>query len=447
MKNTLFLIVMTVMTVLLASCEKIDMTEEGNENNTSTSSSKSLKIKTLTGDNSSLHYPITLYAFDTNGRCKATSTISEGVKRENSSFTLQSGEYDIIAVHIPSSYPAQSSSVDANTRINLPSANYATEEFYLGSTRVNLTSNNQTADVTMKLQQTKIEISLTDVPAEVNSVSVGISSPYSKITYSGELSDKQNVVIPCTKSGSKWTTGQFFILPVSSSPVLFTFNMKQTDGKETSYSFSYNGALHAGTPYNFEGQYSSTGNQTQLSLQTNIGIDTWDSTVTKSFTFGPGIGLPATNEDMSVTDFPEDGTIWQGHVVALADIMDDNTCDVMLISLKEWGSVSSANSDNSSEATTLASKYAEDGMEGWSMPTKEEAKVLKDVYSDEGNMAILNNCIESCKGTPLSMVDARYLCEQGTFTFAFKSGSSISAAGTKTEYRMRLVKHITVRKN
>ena len=60
--------------------------------------------------------------------------------------------------------------------INLPTENYATEQLYLGTAEVNLTSNNQSVDVTMNLKQAKMNISLTEVPTNVSSVSVTISS-------------------------------------------------------------------------------------------------------------------------------------------------------------------------------------------------------------------------------------------------------------------------------
>lgn len=441
---------LTVMSVLLASCEKIDMTEEAEGSTTSSSAKKSLSIRALSADGSSQPLPITLYAFDSNGKCKATSTITGGVSRENSSFTLPSGEYTITAVYVPSSYPAQSVSADSNTKINLPANNYATEVFYLGSAQVNLTSNNQTADITMKLQQAGVRISLIDVPEEVSSISVYISSPYTKINLSGELSDKQDVTIPCSKSGGTWTTGQFYILPVSSVPVLFTFNMKLTDGKNISYSFTYSGALYAGTPYNFEGKYSSIGDQNQLALHTNIGFDPWNSTVSRTFTFGPGIGIANKEEDIEVTEFPEDGTIWEGHVVALADTMDNNTCEVMLISLKEWDDVPSAYGSNPDAAQTKTMEYNENGMVGWSIPSKSEANILKYVYSQENNFNILNKQLETCGGTPLLQTEGstnvRYLCENGTYAFGFKPSSSISSAGATVNYHLRLIKNIKVKK-
>lgn len=450
MKNTLFLTVLTAMAVLLASCEKIDMTEDGNNENTNTPAAKSLIIKASTTDDTSLPLPITLYAFDSNGKCKAQTNIEDGINRDAPSFSLPTGEYKITAVHIPSSYPTQATNTDAGTIINMPSENYASEAFYLGHAKVNLTSNNQTADITMKLQQAGVRISLIDVPEEVSSISVYISSPYTKINLSGELSDKQDVTIPCSKSGGTWTTGQFYILPVSSVPVLFTFNMKLTDGKNISYSFTYSGALYAGTPYNFEGKYSSIGDQNQLALHTNIGFDPWNSTVSRTFTFGPGIGIANKEEDIEVTEFPEDGTIWEGHVVALADTMDNNTCEVMLISLKEWDDVPSAYGSNPDAAQTKTMEYNENGMVGWSIPSKSEANILKYVYSQENNFNILNKQIETCGGTPLLQTEGstnvRYLCENGTYAFGFKPSSSISSAGATVNYHLRLIKNITLKK-
>lgn len=453
MKNTLFLIVMTVMTVLLASCEKIDMAEEGNDNNTSTSSSKSLSIKALTTDASSLPYPLSLYAFDSNGNCKAQINITEAVTRENTSFQLPSGQYCIVALHTPSSYPAQPSNPSINTNINLPAENYAKEAFYLGMTEVNLTSNNQSADVTMKPLQARVSISLGDVPNDVNKIDVTISSPYGKIAFGGEFSNKQDVTIPCVKSGDKWITDEAYILPSQSSPTLFNFKLRKNDGTQSTYQFTYNGTLNAGTPYSFDGKYSNTGDQTQLALQTNIAIDIWNSTVTKSFSFGPSVGFSEGTSN-SVTEFPADGEIWEGHVVALADMIDDNSCNLMLISLKEWDDVSSAFSSNKTMATSIADEYIENGIDGWSIPNTDEVEILRAVYCPENytyNLSILNEQIEKCGGTAIQLKDysgknVRYLAEGGEKAFSFVKGSSTGSAGATTKYYLRLIKNVVVKK-
>lgn len=453
MKKPIQLCILILISAFIASCEKIDMTEmdSGEANGSSSSSAKTLIIRTRSADASSLPLPITLYALDSNGKCKAQTTIKEGVNREEPSFSLSRGQYSIIAMHTPASYPAQASNVESSTMINLPTENYATEQLYLGTAEVNLTSNNQSVEVTMNLKQAKMNISLTEVPTNVSSLSVTISSIYTKLTLSGNHSDAKDVTIPCSKIGDKWTSGDVYILPSSASATTFTFNMKDAEGKISSYAYTYNGSITAGTPYNFVGKYSDEDIPDQLALYSNITIGKWNSAVTKSFSFGPGADQENENPSVPTTDFPTDGDIWKGHVVALADMIDDNSCNLMLISLDEWDNVYSANSeDNYEDAVTLAEEYKEDGVNGWRMPTSEEAKRLKDVYARESNFTYLNKQIEACEGIPLSLTDgssnARYLCENATCAFGFKSGSTISTAGAKTLYHLRLIKNITITK-
>lgn len=453
MKTNIHLIIFILMTIFFASCEKIDMTDmdAGETNGTSSSTTKTLCIRTRSADASALPYPITLYAFDSNGECKAQTTITEGVNREEPSFSLPRGQYSITAMHIPSSYPAQASSMEIASTVSMPSGNYATEPLYLGTAEVNLTSSNQTADITLNLKQAKLCISLTEVPADVTSISVTISTPYTKLSLAGNHSEPKDITIPCSKAGNKWSTGDVFILPSAESTTNFTFKLTLSDGSQTSYSYKYNGALNAGTPYNFEGKYSGNNVPEQLDIFSNISAETWKSTVSKTFSFGPGTSNSEDDTDVTVTEFPQDGEIWNGHVVALADMIDDNTCNVMLISLDEWTNVYSANSaENYSDAETLANEYSEKGLSGWKIPSKDEAKRLKDVYGIESNFTFLNKQLEACDGIPLSLTDgssnARYLCEDATYAFGFKSSSNILTAGATVKYHLRFIKNITAKK-
>ncbi|MCQ2221501.1 MAG: FimB/Mfa2 family fimbrial subunit [Prevotella sp.] len=448
MKKNIHLIIFALMTIFLASCEKIDMTETESEGTTD-SAVKSLSIRTRSADASALPYPITLYAFDSNGKCKAQTTITEGVNREEPSFSLPRGQYSITAMHVPSSYPAQASSMEKTSMINMPSSNYATEPLYLGTAEVNLTSNNQTADITLNLKQAKLCISLTEVPADVTSISVTIGAPYTKLSIAGDHSEQKDITIQCSKADNKWTTGTVYTLPSTGNAVNFTFKLNAKDGSQTTYSYTYNGALNAGTPYNFEGKYSPKNTPDEFALNSNINVGTWNATITKGFSFGPGASHE--NESMTVTEFPKDGDVWNGHVVALADMIDSNTCNIMLISLEEWTNVYSANNaEKYSDAEDKAREYTEKGITGWRIPSKDEAKQLKEVYGTESNFTFLNKQLESCNGAQLSLTDgssnARYLCEDATYAFGFKSSSTISAAGATVKYHLRLIKTITAKK-
>lgn len=456
MKTVLHLTILLLSTIFYASCEKIDFAadEQNDTSGGSSSSAKSLIIKASTADEASMPLPVTLYAFDSNGKCKAQTTIKDGINREDYSFSLVRGKYTIAALHTPASYPSQTSVTDVNALVNMPSDDYAKEAMYLGMSEVNLTSNNQVAEVMMKIQQAKVNISLEDVPADVDDVAVTISSPYTKITLDANLSDAKDVTIPLTKNGDKWTTGEFFIFPTSASTTTFAFKLKQTDGNQAFYSYTYNGNLNAATPYNISGKYAENYDDNEQTLYTKVGIDSWNSEVNKSFTFGPGAGV-GNSDEIVVSDFPGDGEIWNGHVVALADMIDEKSCNIMLVSLEEWTDVPSAfSTTNGTLAIQKSEEYKENDIVGWRMPDSYEVQVLRNVYCPENyeyNLAILNSRITECNGTPIMLKDennknVRYLADEGKTAFSFVKSSTTATAGATVKYHLRLVRNIILKK-
>ena len=99
---------------------------------------------------------------------------------------------------------------------------------------------------------------------------------------------------------------------------------------------------------------------------------------------------------------------------------------------------------------SLAENYIEGEIESWRIPSKAEAQRLKSLYNEQ-NMAELNQVFRSLNAAELLIEDggetARYLCENGTKTFSFRSGTTISNAGSvRSDYRMRLVHVVTMKK-
>lgn len=98
-------------------------------------------------------------------------------------------------------------------------------------------------------------------------------------------------------------------------------------------------------------------------------------------------------------------------------------------------------------ASSVAEAYSEEGISEWSIPTKEEARSLKDAWSNS-EFDILNRTLATAGYDTLSEVDdkgknVRYLCEGARYTFTFSGTSGITAAGkTVTTYRLRLVKRV-----
>lgn len=80
--------------------------------------------------------------------------------------------------------------------------------------------------------------------------------------------------------------------------------------------------------------------------------------------------------------------------------------------------------------------------------------MLKNTYYGS-NIVPLNQVIEQAGGKPIVQVDVkaknvRYLCEDAIYTYSFATSSdgnslSVSKAGAKVKYHLRLVKTVHVR--
>lgn len=163
-------------------------------------------------------------------------------------------------------------------------------------------------------------------------------------------------------------------------------------------------------------------------------------------------------EILEVDAIPAPCTLWRGHVVALVEPINGSSATppfkegweamVTLLSLHEWSNLPSAlNTADPTVASTLADSYQEYDLTHWRIPTTAQAKALKAAYPATAVPEPVGEPVESinalllqAEGIPLTP-SARYLCEEGTKSFSFAPGTTISTAGAKaTTYRLRLVK-------
>lgn len=459
-----FIISLLLTGICLASCEKIDLLNEDNEQEVSYPSpqtgTRTLNVVAKTSSSSTLRYPIYVYAFTSKGTLQTSATIANS----NNSVTLSlpSGSYGITALYVPSSYPTMGNVTNNEANISMPECGYATDPIMLGSANVSISSSKQTANIIVGYRQASVNVSLIDVPDDISNVTVSLGSPYTDMTLAGNLSNKQVVTLQCSKKGTEWSTGTFYVMPTQGNQTTLTITFKSSSNTETSYSYTYNGSLNAGTPYSFTGTYStSSDTDSDITVDATISAGEWTDMINDSFSFGPGKNddtpgsstTPATpstsdNETFYVNSFPEeDGSIWNGHVVAFVDI-DGNKCNAMLISLKDWYDVYSAyHATEFDMAKNYANNYSESGLSGWTIPNEDEGTLLSSTYCSDSNLSILNGLITECKGDKIYKVleskNVRYLCENATKTYSF-ANTTKSAAGASVKYHLRLIKYVTL---
>lgn len=459
--GTLFLSVAMTCCVL-SSCEKADMLEDG-EGDTQTNTSgvtRNVKLVAKAIDNADVAYPLSIYAFDTEGNY-VTSTVISSKDDSSAMLKLKKGRYHLTAVSLPSSYESLSSVKDWNATFSMPKSGYATEPLMTGSADINVTSSDQIAHISLGYRQASLSVTINDVPSSVTSVDVSLSNVYNHLSVVADLTGNKLVVVPCRKvssseKGVTWTTGKIYILPSVNAQPSITISFSGGTTGDVSYSHTYNASLLAGTPYNFTATYKGKaeggGGSTDddVTINTDISAGKWADEVKESFNFGPETVQPETPSNpesnvITVTTLPGSGDIWNGHVVGFVDEKSETEREVVLISVKEWEKISSAFSSNASQAKEIAAQYEENGLSGWIIPTRNDGMALNRLYSYDNNRALINSALETCGGTGLiqqyGTSAVRYLCEDAEYTYSYKT-ATITKAGEKSTYYLRLVKYL-----
>ena len=447
---------------ILSSCEKVDMLEDGEDGaQTNTSGvTRNVKLVAKAIDNTDVAYPLTIYAFDTEGN-NVTSTVINSKDDASATLKLKKGRYHLTAVSLPSSYEPLSSVKDWNATFSMPKSGYATEPLMTGSADINVTSSDQIAHISLGYRQASLSVTINDVPSSVTSVDVTLSSAYTDMTLAADLSGKMMVTVPCVKgttsnNGATWSTGKFYILPSVNAQPSITISFSGGTTGDVSYSHTYNASLLAGTPYNFTATYKGKAeggggsSDDDVTINTDISAGKWADEVKESFNFGPDVNKTESPSDpesnvITVTTLPGSGDIWNGHVVGFVNEISETEREVVLISIKEWENISSAFSSNANQAKEIAAQYEENGLSGWIIPTRNDGMALNRLYSYDNNRALINSALETCGGTGLIQMygtsAVRYLCEDAEYTYSYKS-ATITKAGEKTTYYLRLVKYL-----
>lgn len=160
-----------------------------------------------------------------------------------------------------------------------------------------------------------------------------------------------------------------------------------------------------------------------------------------------GTPTPPRTDTITVEEFPSTCSLWNGHVVALAEEESElpKAVKIYLLAKSEFIDVASAYSSKPGEADTLVRRYAEGDISGWEIPSAAIASELRNTYKANSNQfATLNALLSNSTAisTTSGSENARYLCENATKTFSFAEGTSVSKAGVQKTYFLRPVKEI-----
>lgn len=418
----------------------------------------SLHVKTRAGS-TPLPYPIRIYAFDAAG--KQAAAVVVGSADESCSLTLAEGSYHLVAVGGTENYTLPDNPLLTST-ITLPASNYSTAPLMMGSADVTLGSADAEVNITLAYRVTRIELSLSDIPATVTAVKVSFSPLYNAMNFEGSyIGESSKAIVALSKEGNTWKAPTFYTLPGSGQSLTLSIEMTDANGAKT-YGYTHSGKLETNVPYVLTGSYKQG-----FSVNGSITAEGWGSSKNIGFTFGGGNAGegentsdetpdPGYNDTYPVTAIPAPGTLWNGHAVVAVQNATAAAADLLLLSLKEWKDVASAKSDeNPTQATTLAAAYNEGGISGWRIPTKDEADLIKTRCGGIALMNAFNNLLTEAGGDALTGngndshgESVRYLCDDAVYTYDLKTtaGSNTQAGGTRLYY-LRTVRTVHVVKS
>ncbi|MBQ8674411.1 MAG: FimB/Mfa2 family fimbrial subunit [Bacteroides sp.] len=421
-------------------------------NSISDESEEELSLPTLeviTRSTTDIPYPLTVYAFRTEtGELMVRQAVNEG--ETSATLNLPAGSYHLVA--LAGSGECQTAQQPTlEDVITFPANNRLSQALMMGSADLNI-SGDATANITMYHQVAAIDLTLQEMPSTVSSVSVSLSTLCNQLSFNGALQGSVTTTVTCSREDDgTWKAARFYVLPGSGKQLVLSIATKS--GEETlTYGYTHAKSLEANTPYQLTGSYHKG-----FTINGNVTAEGWNETQYISFTFGTGIENDptddTTNTSPTIGELPSACSVWQGHFVAtVTPNSDGSQAEVLLLSLQEWQNAPSEY-NTSGYAKSLVNSYSEDDYAGWEIPTKEEAKAIREVCGNS-NLSTTNALLQSIGATPLSDGGKdsngntiRYLCEDATATFTWDTATSnsISKAGSKRSYYLRGVKRITVK--
>lgn len=264
--------------------------------------------------------------------------------------------------------------------------------YYYGSKEIGVDGDTETS-IIVSPAVASVDFSLSGM--HTDAVTVEMDNLYATLKPTGKYSGTATRQIPLTLNDTAWVA-ETYALPSRSNLTLYiTYN-------DSTFAYYHDEPLIAGYRYHFRGHYDAGS-----AIHGWIIVGDWLGEKEVDFTWGAM--HPSAGEDEKDKGEGNNG---------------DYSADLLITSARIFTDVhSSLNTEGySGEAANWAATYSESGHPAgtWRIPTKDEARALRNAHPD-----------------PSATV--RYLCEDGTYTFTFAPGSSITKAGTKATYSLILV--------
>lgn len=416
--------------LLVTACERPIYDENYDE---STQTESPLIVSARSSEGLPISYPAYIYAFTEDGSCAASQVMESN--DDQIELKLSPETYTIVAIAgIGENVYSIPENPTIDSIITMKENNQSNRALMIGRSPITVKNGKEASiSITLNYAVSAVDVTLKDIPSQVEKVTLEISPLYSSISFRGEYSGKdESTKVSCEKeTDGTWSAGPFYVFPGSSSQTAFSITLEE-DGQTKTYGYTFTGGKpEANVPFHIGGSYLG-----DVTIDGSLIPGDWKDPLDVSFDFGPSSDNkededPSTDPDLS--GIPEIGSIWKDGIVASIDNTDSNGADILLMSLSEWSSLTSNVQETIAEALT----------DGWHLPIEAEAKSLYTAFVSIVDK--VNTTIENLGyGDPLINTNKRYLYDSNEtfYTFAFKASSKFTAAGTKTEYNIRLVRTV-----
>lgn len=413
-----------------------------------------------------IEYPITLYAFrNSDGKFFKSVTINSS---SDVQMLLPEGGYKIVAMAGISGLTLPTNPL-LTTDIGVPDVGLIDSPLQIG--RVDVLVNNvaTNVDINMAYQVARVNLSLTDIPENITSVSVSFSSMYESLTFNGTLSGSKTITMDLVnQNDGTWYAPVAYMLPGQTTQLTLSISMTDETSTNT-YGYTHTTNLKAGTPYELVGSYKG-----EFIVSGTITSEGWASTESIGFNFGPGAeedntgsgntggsddnggagnegeGGEGGNSDTSLDKIYEVDAIpnrwakWEGHfVVGVTYTSSDNaSADLLLMSLQEWtGGLEVLRGNITYEEGATENNIQKE----WHIPSKDELKRISIGISPQ-NLTSINTILANLGGVALTS-SGKYICEDQSLYVIMVGDSTYPISNSNlnnTDYRLRLVKTVKV---
>lgn len=399
-----YLTFVAVMALALMGCGK-DVVEE----NSASQTSSVLQIRTRSGGEAAVSYPVNVYVFQ-NEECKAVQVIGDA--DQSLKLTLPEGDYSVYAIGGADAetytLPAKEDATKT-TPLTLNENKTLTDLMAASSTVTLIDGGSNTLTLGLERKVMLVQsITISQVPAAATAVSLSMAPLHQALTVgTSYAAETGTATIALTKQDDDRTwksTAEQFLLPPSSQPATIAVNITTSDGTK-SYSYSSNEELEAGYKINIEGTYTEA---VGVELTGTITGATWKGERTISFNFDESGATGSTTEEPTPSepssggntltgDIPAAYTSYHGCFVLSVDNHDDYA-EVVLVSPYEEIVGDGVSGHSTSEAINNAfniiiARTDVDEFSDWRLPSINELVILNEHFSEANNVfgGILNS--------------------------------------------------------